>query len=244
MKIDLYTYCYNDEDFMPFFLSYYTPIVDRITIVDNGSTDDTLKIIKECAKKCDTIIKIVHSGMKTWDWDLGLVIRNSIWKKSRYDIIMWADLDEIIYHPTMNLRKFLYQNHYDIYQTKGYDMVSSTYPRPGTSILDIKMGTPAPLEDKYLIWRRGSDIKSVTAHSIEMTSEKICRGEILLLHYKYLGVNAMVKRAAAIKARVPEDSYCKGIGGNILKKYPGFVKTREEYIAEIAVRVSTAIKIL
>lgn len=241
-KIDLYTYCYQDEDFMPFFLAYYLPLVDRITIVDNGSTDNTLKIIQDAAKAGGPIIRICHSGMTFWDWDYGLVIRNTIWKKSDYDLIMWSDLDEIIYRP--DLREFLENTDFDIYQTKGYDMVSRTYPKKGTSILDIKTGQPAGLEDKYLIWKKDSGVTSVTTHTIETTDENICRGEIKCLHYKYMGVKALVKRAAAIKARVPSNSYCKGIGGNILKIYPAFVKTEREYIKEIEQRMRESIQIL
>ena len=92
--------------------------------------------------------------MKTWDWDAGLVIRNYIWYASDYDIIMWADLDEIIYHK--NLRKFIETTDADIYQTEGYDMVSSVYPKKGTNILDIKIGMRAGLEDKFLIWKNGA----------------------------------------------------------------------------------------
>jgi glycosyltransferase involved in cell wall biosynthesis len=241
--LDLYTYCYNNEDFMPFFLDYYTKIVDRITLIDNGSTDKTLDIIRSYAKVGGCAIRVIHSGMTFWDWDLGLVYRNSVWKESQFDIIIWADPDEIIYKKE-GLRQFLESNDYDIYQTIGYDMVSNVFPKAGISILDIKTGTRAPLEDKFIVWKRGSNVESTSAHTIANTTEKISKGEITLLHYKYLGVEHLVRRAADIKARVPEDSICKGIGGNILKKYPGFVKTRQEYIEEIAYKVSKAINVI
>jgi hypothetical protein len=242
MKLDLYTYCYNDEAFMPFFLDYYLPVVDRITFIDNGSTDKTIKIIKNAAVKNGPVIRLAESGMTFWDWDYGLVIRNNIWKDSDYDLMMWADLDEIIYKP--DLRKFLENSKFDIYQTEGFDMVSKKFPKKGSNILDIKTGIRAGLEDKFLIWRRGSKIESVTAHSIKDTKEKVCKGQIKCLHYKYLGVDIMVHRAADIKARVPKESYCHGIKGNILDVYPSFVKTREEYEKEIESRLKLATKVI
>jgi glycosyltransferase involved in cell wall biosynthesis len=241
-KIDLYTYCYNDEDFMPFFIAYYLPFVDRITFSDNGSTDKTLEIIQKAARADGPVIRVHHSGLTTWDWDAALVMRNTIWKESKYDLIMWADLDEVIYRP--DLRKYLEETDFDIYRTEGYEMVSVNYPSPGSNILDIKMGIRAELEDKYLIWKPDSNIVSVTAHTIENTNKSICQGEIKLLHYKYISAKSMAKRAQAIKARIPEDSYCKGIGGNILKIYPGFVKTEEEYINEITYRISVATEVI
>jgi glycosyltransferase involved in cell wall biosynthesis len=242
MKIDLYAFIYNDEDILPFFLDYYSPIADRITFIENGSTDRTVEILKAAQKKAKPIIKIFYSGMKTWDWDESMVLRNAIWQATNYDLVMWCDMDEVIYHK--NLRKFLETNDYAIYQMKGYEMVSTRLPKEGTSLLDIKMGTHSYLLDKFLIWKKDANIKFTDAHHIADTNEDICSGEILLLHYKYLGVDIMVKRAEAIKARVPAESYCKGIKGNILKVFPGFVKTRQMYIAEIADRVSLAEKII
>ena len=88
------------------------------------------------------------------------------------------------------------------------------------------------------------NIRSNSAHTIENTNSKINKGNIKLLHYKYLGVDALVRRATAIKWRVPKDSYCNGIRGNILDIYPSFVKTRKQYIEEIAYRVSVATKVI
>lgn len=227
---------------MPFFLAHYLPLVDRITFIDNGSTDKTIPLIKAAAKPGGPEIRLIESGMKTWDWDLGLVYRNTVWKDSDFDYVMWADLDEIIYHP--DLRNFLEKTNADIYQTKGYDMVSGDFPKPGTNILDIKMGSPTWLEDKYLIWKPQSGIESTSAHTIAETKKVVNRGEILLLHYKYLGVQIMVRRARLIKSRVPPNSFCRGIGGNILKKYPGFVKSEREYVKEISDRLKSAVKVI
>jgi hypothetical protein len=95
-----------------------------------------------------------------------------------------------------------------------------------------------------LIWKPNSDIESTSAHTIAQTSKKICDKEIKVLHYKHIGVDALVKRSDLIKARVPADSYCKGIKGNILKIYPGFVKTRKEWVHEINNRMRLSYNVI
>ena len=242
MKIDLYTYCYNDELMMPFFLEYYLPLVDRVTILEHGSTDNTLKVIQSYAKQDGPDIRVIHTGMTTWDWDAGAWYRHNIWKESSYDLIMWSDLDEIIYRH--DLRDFLEKDNYDIYKMEGYEMVSPYFPKKGTSILDIKTGMKAVLMNKFLIWRPKADISFIDAHTIKPTKDKVSNGDIKVLHYKHVGVDSLVKRSQDILARTPKDSYCKAIGGNILKIYPGFVKTRKQWIAEINYRMTRAIKVI
>jgi glycosyltransferase involved in cell wall biosynthesis len=242
MKIDLYVTVYNDSDIFPFFINYYFPLVDRITFIENGSTDGTVELIMACAKKNGPVIRIYKTGMTWWDWDAGLRIRNEIWKDSDYDWIFFIDIDEIIFKP--RLREFLKNTDCDIMKLKGYQMVSDKFPARGTKITDIKNGILFPMEDKYAIYRNTADIHCINAHSIFPTKSKICEGEIKLLHYKYLGVDIMVKRAKMIKERVPADSYTRGIRGNILKIYPGFCKTASQYSNEISQMLKNAKKVI
>ena len=227
-RIELFTFTYNDEDLLPFFLHHYAPLVDRMTIMDSGSTDRTLEIIK-IYQTCFNI-NVIQTGLTWWDWDAGHIITCNIWRGSEYDLIMLPDVDEIFYRP--DLRAFLDTNNFAIYQLEGYQMVSRTFPKPGTALTDIKVGTPIRLYNKFTIFKPTADIRRISNHEIAPTKEVICRGQIKLLHYKFVGVDFLLKRAAAIKSRVPADSYCPGIKANILKKYPGFVRTRAEYIQE------------
>ena len=227
MKIESYTFILNDERMLPFFLEYYKPIVDKMNFLDSGSTDRSLDILKSYGRD------VTQTGMTFWDWDNMREIYQTIWKKSDADYVFLMDVDEIFYHPY--LREFLefHKDHYDIYQMEGYQMVSKTFPKMGSSLLDIKMGVVLPLYNKWTIFNPAVDIYHENAHEIKTTSQKICYGAVKLLHYKFLGTDIMVKRTQLIKDRVPKESHCKYIKGNILKVYPAFIKTEREWAVEI-----------
>ena len=127
---------------------------------------------------------------------------------------------------------------------KGYQMVSREFPKLGTNILDIKRGCPLPLHDKYTIFNPKADLKFVDAHNIAMTSRNINMLEIKLLHYKYLGADNMVRRANLIIDRVPKGSFSKNIDGNILVKFPAFIKTKREYQVEIEEMLEKSITVI
>ena len=223
-KIELYTFTYNDIDLLPFFLHYYEPIVDKMTFIDSGSNDGSLELLKNH--------NVIQTGLTWWDWDKLHWARQNIWKNSEYDIVMFPDLDEFFYHPK-GLRKFLDLSTFDIYQLEGYQMVSRNFPSKGTNILNINQGVRLPLYDKYTIFNPKADVRFPNAHHIETTCNNICRYKIKLLHYKFLGVDHMLKRASVVKERVPKNSYCQVIEGNILEKFSGFVKNKQEYKEEI-----------
>jgi glycosyltransferase involved in cell wall biosynthesis len=227
MKIKSYTFVLNDELMLPFFLRYYKDIVDEMVFLDSGSTDRTLDIIKSFKRQ------VIPTGLTFWDWDKMRETYQTIWKGSDADYVFLMDVDEIFYHP--NLRQFLefHKGRYDIYRMEGYQMVSKTFPKEGTSILDINMGVVLPLYNKSTIFNPSVDIYHENAHEIKTTTTRICEGVIKLLHYKFLGADIMVKRTQLIKDRVPPNTYCKYIKGNILKVYPAFIKSRGEWEAEI-----------
>jgi hypothetical protein len=222
-KIDLYTFIFNDAAFIPFFLDYYGPIADRMTFIDSSSTDGSLDLLKDH--------RVYQTGLDWWDWDYLHWMRQNVWKESKYDLIMFPDLDEIFYHP--ELKTFLNETDFDIYHMQGFQMVSKTFPVKGESILNYKKGIPLPLHNKYMIFKPQANISFPDAHYITTNSNNVNEFAIKLLHYKFLGADHMAKRAKTIVSRVPPTSHCNNINGNILKVFPAFVKSREEYVQEI-----------
>ena len=234
LKIELYTFVLNDETILPYFLKHYEPLVDKMTFIDSGSTDGTLKLLKGH--------KVIQTGLTWWDWDAYQQIRDNIWRKSKYDLIFFPDADEILYKK--NLRYFLETYQYPIYQMRGYQMVSKGLPKKGDNILSIKTGFPLPLYDKFSIFSPKARIHFDNAHTVTTDEKDICKFHIQLLHYKFIDIPLLLKRAELIKKRVPKDSYCKIIKGNILVEYQGFVRTEKQYTEEMTQMLRKAIPVI
>ena len=62
--------------------------------------------------------------------------------------------------------------------------------------------------------------------------------------YKFLGKEVLIKRSELVKARVPKNSYCKYINGNILSVYPAFIKTEQQWQDEINQLLSNAEQVI
>ena len=78
-KIDLYCLCWNEARIIPFFLRHYLPLVDRVFVYDNGSTDQSVALLSG-----DERIHVAHfdvtgdSFVEEERW-----LSDRIWKVSR-----------------------------------------------------------------------------------------------------------------------------------------------------------------
>jgi len=129
-KIDVYTICWNEEKFLPYFLNYYANIVkvDAIYVYDNQSSDDSQKIISTFN---NTTIVEYDTGGHIND-DVYLKIKNEEWKKYSTDAdwIIVVDIDEILYSPNglRNTLEQLTNEEQDVIKMEGYQMYSLEFP--------------------------------------------------------------------------------------------------------------------
>lgn len=200
MKFDLYTFIYNDEDFLPYFLEYYK-FVDRMTFIDSASSDRSHEILNEYALRKDTpTIRMVQTSLTWWDWEVLHPYRNHIWKDSKMDYILFPDCDEIFYHH-LGLKKFLEGRNFDIYEMDGYEMVADR--PPDGSILNVKKGVHHAIYNKSMIFKPTVQITFPSAHVRCSPSANVNMGEVKLLHYRNLGLPLMKKRRDREKSRLP-----------------------------------------
>ena len=181
-RIELYAFVLNDEDLLPLFLEYYTPFVDKMTFFDSGSTDGTLELLKN--------YKVIQTGFTTQDVPRYMEFANNVWKKSEYDLVFFPHIDEILYKE--DLKEFLDTHNYDIYQAKGYNMVSDEFPK---KLSDVTKGVADYWFDKCIIFNPKIQIYfDAGFHTMITNSKNINRFDIKLLHYRFLGVNDVLKR--------------------------------------------------
>jgi glycosyltransferase involved in cell wall biosynthesis len=205
-RIDLYATCWNEERMIPFFLRHYEPLVDRIVIFDDGSTDRSLQLLAASAKVDLRRLKQGESFMLTQIEEM-----NHCWKESRRRAgwVIICDIDEQIYHHR-HLRDHLEtctHNGVTILNPVGVEMVSAHFPTPGAVLTEtIRSGVRSFPLDKLAVfdpnaveeinYRAGRHVASPTGRIVFSPKR-----EVKLLHYKYLGLDYLTSRSEDLRSR-------------------------------------------
>ncbi len=92
LSIHLISFIKNEELFIKKFLDHHQNIADKITIIDNGSTDNTVNIIKEYINKTNNINLIHYEGHFKGKAD----ICTNIMTNSSCDLLIPLDADEFL----------------------------------------------------------------------------------------------------------------------------------------------------
>lgn len=115
MKIASITMVKNESDIIESFVRYNLNVVDEMIILDNGSTDETLKILNKL-KDENLPIHIFQDEDKNYEQDTKIT---ALLKKAVYefnaDIICPLDADEFLTSDTNNPRKLIEQIKPDTY---------------------------------------------------------------------------------------------------------------------------------
>ena len=217
MIIDAYTFCYNEEIRLKYYLNLYAPLCRKITIYDNGSTDAS----KEIATKYDNVIWEVETYNQNEINDKILTkVKNNCWKQSKdADWVIVGDVDEILYHKDgLNnyLMYLLNETNKKIIRAKGFDMVSTKLPTHVGNFYDhedFRYGVRNKKYDKTCIFHSKS-VQNINytpgAHQCRPIIKKhllktnanvkikkqmrLHDGELKLLHYKYLSKESFVNQ--------------------------------------------------
>lgn len=200
-KLDLYTFIYNDQDILPYFLDYYS-FVDRMTFIDSSSTDKTLQIIQDFSDEWDGMVRLVQTGLTWWDHEALHYYRNNVWRESEMDYVLFPDCDEIFYHHS-GLQRFLNKSENDLFHMQGFEMVGE-FPKSG-KITDIKKGVPFYTYNKKTIFNPKIEISFPNAHLVCSPTANVSMGEVKLLHYRNLGFEYMKFRIARERSRLPKN---------------------------------------
>ena len=215
MSIHLYAACWNEERIIPFFLRHYEPLVDRIVIYDDGSTDRSVELLRASPK---VEVRAFKREAESY-LDAHLALFETCWHESRggADWVCLVDLDEFLFHP--DWRHYL-ETQKDagvtIIQALGFEMVSENFPPTGAALANaLTRGYRDFHMDKTAIF---------SPDAIEQINHFVGRhrcapvGRLVppadycmqLRHYKSLGLDYLLARSHALAGRVTEDDRARG----------------------------------
>lgn len=216
VKIHLYTISWNEEVMIPHFLSYYAGFCEKIFIYDNFSTDKT----KEIALSYPCVTFLQYDTQDEIRDDIYLKIKNEAWKKSRgtADFVIVCDMDEFLYHENLQeLLKGYKENKTTLIRPTGFNMIHDTAPDSKTNLFsDIQYGVRSTDFDKVILFdpnlieeiNYGSGSHACTPMGVIHYGTDAIR----LLHYKYLGLDHVIKRYRLMSARLSKYNKKHGLG--------------------------------
>lgn len=222
--IHYYAVCWNEEKMLPFMFDYYEQFVDHFTIYDNYSDDNSEEIIR--SRKNTEIIRFKSDGFND---TIHQDIKNNCWKKSRgkADYVIVCDMDEFIYHPQMTLCLGQMQQHgLSLSRPRGFDMYNEIFPQHDNVhqlTVIVRTGIASKKYSKSILF---------DPHRIvEINYEPGCHfchpvgcvrssddEELKLLHYKNIGIDAMIKRNREYARRLSKSNIENEFGIEYLRK--------------------------
>lgn len=95
MRIEVFTFCWNEMAVLPFVVDYWKRFATRVTVFDNGSTDGSLEYMQQFPE----LITIAPFDTENQINDqLLLNYKNDCWRQARgrADLVVVCDMDEMV----------------------------------------------------------------------------------------------------------------------------------------------------
>lgn len=200
MVVHLYAQCWNDGWMLPYFFRHYDALVDRYFMFDDGSTDDTLSILRGHAEV--ELAPFVRSHPNSFALS-EQSFSNECWKRSRgiADWVIVTDVDEHLFHPEG--RAYLArcaEQDVSIIPALGFQMVSATRPQGKETLSESRTyGAPWERMMKTSIFDPDQITEINFSPGRHRAAPTGCvrlpaTDEMLLLHYKYMGFDETHER--------------------------------------------------
>jgi len=221
MSIHLYAACWNEERIIPFFLRHYEPLVERIVIYDDDSTDRSVELLRASPK-----VEIRPFGRDAESYlDAHLTLFETCWQESRgrADWVCLVDLDEFLFQPDWHDYLAAQKKAgVTIIQALGYDMVSETFPPAGAALATMitrgqrdlhldKTGLFAPDAIEQINYSVGRHRCSPVGRLVPAPYS------MQLRHYKTLGLDYLLARTHALAVRLTGVDHARGWGAHYLR---------------------------
>ncbi|WP_230470608.1 glycosyltransferase family 2 protein [Flavobacterium cheongpyeongense] len=243
ITVELYLLCFNEEKMIRHTLNYYSKFCSKITIIDNQSTDDSMRLASTYK---NVVFKSLDSGNEFVE-DKLTASKNNCWKGSTADYVIVCDMDEFLYDE--NLQEKLVQakqQNIILPAVMGYNMMSHEFPADYKKGIteQVKHGVRSERFDKQIIfdpkkikeinYRPGAHLCNPVFYENSNVDSRI---ELKLLHYKYLGKDYVYKKHKVYVNRMSEISRKKKHGYEYLEG-----EAHVDYMFESAKSVKRIIK--
>jgi len=124
MKIAAFTMVHNEKELLPLWLSYYQRYFDSLYVLDDRSTDET---IKKCKKKYKfKVASTYQHDFSYLEWRVMTIREKQKELLSKYDWVLFVDADEIVIADPKKfhgLRDYINQLKSDFVSCTGRDVV-------------------------------------------------------------------------------------------------------------------------
>ncbi len=204
-RIHYFAPAWNEELMLPFLFRHYGQWVERFVIYDSDSTDGSIDVLRRTPK--------VEIRKVPWPHPDSMILtlqhlHNNCWKECRgiADWVIVADVDEFLYHPDFfgYLRRCRKRG-VTCVPALGYEMVSERFPNPDEALVAaFRRGVQHRMMSKLRLFDPSSVDETnfgpgghVAAPAGNVVYPK--RDELLLLHYKWLGLDYLRRRNAMME---------------------------------------------
>lgn len=244
-RIEVWAFCYNRRQLLPYFLAHYRRFAQRIVVCDNRSTDGSRDWLVAHGVE---VLEDANAGV--FDDRVLKDQKNSLWKASRgrADWVVVCDVDELVYVSDLRRRlAWCIERGISGIRLTGFNMVSDRLPQHAGQIYDapdFQVGASDPLwANKVAIFRPDmiDEINySEGAHRAAPEGRGWLYGDdtqFALLHYRFLGgVESFVRRCADCRENLSP-------GNRERRQSLHFLESEEQIGTRIAVARSTARKL-
>lgn len=223
ITIELYLLCFNEEKMIVHTLNYYSKICSKIIIIDNQSTDDSIRLASNYK---NVAFKYLDSGNEFIE-DKLTESKNNCWKGSTADYVIVCDMDEFLYDENLLENLVIAKQQNIIMPTIiGYNMMSDDFPTNYKRLIteQVKHGVRSDRFDKHIIfdpkrikeinYRPGAHLCKPVFYENTIADSEM---EFKLLHYKYLGKDYLYKKHKGYVNRMSEISREKKHGYEYLE---------------------------
>jgi hypothetical protein len=240
MNIVMYGIVWNEELMLPYFFRHYDSIVDRYVIYDHDSDDRTQQILN--AHPRVTMRRFDVQGESVCE--CARDVKSNAWKESRddADLVLVCDVDELLWHPRLSdyLSEAIAAGE-TVFHPRGWDMVSSDFPTTDGQIYDeVLQGFRNHYFDKFCLFNPNA-VEEINfqpgCHFASPQGEIVCNltESLKLLHFKYLGVDYVTARYAALGAKLKSDDKVHGYGKQYFQTSEEIRKQFAEFQLQLAI---------